>query len=68
MIEDHDVGSKDIRKVEAHGNVEVRKDGRVASRTMRCIRREETIVHTGNASIIENETSWRRKNNTFHGR
>jgi len=56
MIVYYDVGSKDIRKVEAYGNVEVRKDGRVAlSNNALYSRREETIVLTGNASIIENE-------------
>jgi lipopolysaccharide export system protein LptA len=56
MIVYYDVGSKDIRKVEAHGNVAVRKDGRVAlSNNALYSRREETIVLTGNASINEND-------------
>jgi len=56
MIVYYDVGSKDIRKVEAHGNVVVRKEGRVAlSNNALYSSREETIVLTGNASIIENE-------------
>ena len=56
MIVHYDTGSKDIRKVEAHGNVVVRKDGRVAlSDNALYSRKAETIVLTGNASIIENE-------------
>jgi len=56
MIVYYNVRSKDIRKVEAHGNVEVRKEGRVAlSNDALYSSREETIVLTGNASIIEND-------------
>ena len=56
MIVYYDVGSKNIRKVEAHGNVVVRKEGRVAlSNNALYSSREETIVLTGDASIIENE-------------
>jgi lipopolysaccharide export system protein LptA len=56
MIIYYDIGSKDIRKVEAHGNVIVRKEGRVAfSNDALYSNRQETIVLTGNASIIENE-------------
>jgi len=56
MIVYYNAGSKDISKVEAHGNVAVRKDGRVAhSNDALYSRREDTIVLTGNASIIENE-------------
>jgi lipopolysaccharide export system protein LptA len=56
MIVYYDVGSKDIRKVEAHGNVVVRREGRVAlSNNALYSSREETIVLTGNASISENE-------------
>jgi lipopolysaccharide export system protein LptA len=52
----YDTGSKDIRTVEAHGNVVVSKEGRVAfSNDALYSSREETIVLTGNASIIENE-------------
>jgi lipopolysaccharide export system protein LptA len=48
--------SKDIREVDAHGNVVVRKDGRVAhSNDAVYSRQGETIVLTGDASIIENE-------------
>ncbi len=56
MIVYYDAGSKDIRKVDAHGNVVVRKDGRVAhSNDAVYTRRDETIVLTGDASISENE-------------
>jgi lipopolysaccharide export system protein LptA len=56
MIVYYDAGSKEIRKVEAHGNVAVRKDGRVAhSNNALYSRKAETIVLTGDASIIENE-------------
>jgi lipopolysaccharide export system protein LptA len=56
MIIYYDIGSKDIRKVEAHGNVIVRKEGRVAfSNDALYSNRQETIVLTGNASILENE-------------
>jgi lipopolysaccharide export system protein LptA len=48
--------SKDIREVDAHGNVVVRKDGRVAhSNDAVYSRQGETIILTGDASIIENE-------------
>jgi lipopolysaccharide export system protein LptA len=56
MIVYYDAGSKDIRKIEAHGNVAVSKDGRVAhSNNAMYSRPAETIVLTGDASIIENE-------------
>ena len=56
MIVHYNAASKDIRKVEAHGNVVVRKEGRVArSNNALYSSREETIVLTGDASIIENE-------------
>lgn len=52
----YSAGSKDIRKVEAHGHVVVHKEGRVArSNKARYSRREGTIILTGNASILENE-------------
>jgi lipopolysaccharide export system protein LptA len=52
----YDAGSKDIQKVEAHGNVAVRKDGRVAhSNNALYSQAEETIVLTGDANIIEND-------------
>jgi lipopolysaccharide export system protein LptA len=52
----YDTGSKDIKTVEAHGNVVVRKDGRVAlSNDAMYSRSGGTIVLTGGASIVENE-------------
>jgi lipopolysaccharide export system protein LptA len=56
MTVHYDAGSKDVRAVEAHGNVVVRKDGRVAlSKDALYSRQGQTIVLTGDASIIENE-------------
>jgi lipopolysaccharide export system protein LptA len=52
----YDTGSKNISEVEAHGNVVVRKVGRVAfSNDALYSSDEETIVLTGKASIIEND-------------
>jgi lipopolysaccharide export system protein LptA len=56
MIVYYDAGSKNIREVEAHGKVMVQKEGRVAlSNNALYSSNEETIVLTGDASIIENE-------------
>jgi lipopolysaccharide export system protein LptA len=56
MIVFYSAGSKDIREVDAHGNVVVRKEGRVAHANNAVYSRGgETIVLTGDASIIENE-------------
>jgi lipopolysaccharide export system protein LptA len=56
MIVYYNAGSKDIREVEAHGTVVVRKDGRVALANNALYSRENgTIVLTGDASIVENE-------------
>lgn len=56
MIVHYDAGSKDIREVEAHGNVVVRKDGRVAHSNNALYSSEGgTIVLTGDANIVENE-------------
>ncbi len=56
MIVYYDSVSKDIREIEAHGNVVVHKEGRVAlSNDALYSKAEETIVLTGNASILENE-------------
>jgi lipopolysaccharide export system protein LptA len=56
MIVFYDVGSKDIREIEAHGNVVVRKENRVAhSHDASYYSREEKIVLTGDARIVENE-------------
>ncbi len=56
MIVLYDAGSKDIREVEARGNVVVRKEDRVglSDHAVYSIR-GETIVLTGDARIIENE-------------
>ncbi len=56
MVVFYDTGTKDIREIEASGNVVVHKDGRVAlSNTASYFSREEKIVLTGDARIIENE-------------
>jgi lipopolysaccharide export system protein LptA len=56
MIVYYDVRSKGIREIEALGNVVVRKDGRVAlSKRASYYSREEKIVLTGDARIVENE-------------
>lgn len=56
MIVFYDVPTKDIREIEALGNVVVRKEGRVAlSNRASYYSREEKIVLTGDARIIENE-------------
>lgn len=55
----YDVGTKDVREVEAQGNVEVRKEDRVGlSNRAVYDRRKDTIVLTGNARIIENENQF----------
>jgi lipopolysaccharide export system protein LptA len=56
MIVFYDVPTKGVREIEALGNVVVRKDGRVAlSNKASYFSREEKIVLTGDARIIENE-------------
>ncbi len=56
MVVFYDAGTKDIREIEAYGNVVVHKDGRVAlSNVASYFSREEKIVLTGDARIIENE-------------
>ena len=56
MIVFYDPGSKNIREIEARGNVTVRKEGRVALANMAIYTlREEKIVLTGNARIIEKD-------------
>jgi len=56
MVVFYDPQTKDIREIEAQGNVVVRKDGRVAlSNKASYFSREEKIVLTGDARIIENE-------------
>ncbi|MGE5172966.1 MAG: lipopolysaccharide transport periplasmic protein LptA [Betaproteobacteria bacterium] len=57
MVVFYDAGTKDIREIEARGNVVVRKEGRVAlSNKASYYSREEKIVLTGDARIIENES------------
>ncbi len=52
----YDEQTKGIREIEAEGNVVVRKEGRVAhSDRAQYYSREEKIVLTGDARIIENE-------------
>lgn len=56
MIVFYDVKTKGIKDIEASGNVVVRKEGRVAlSNKAFYDSREEKIVLTGDARIIENE-------------
>ncbi len=56
MVVFYDAGTKDIREIEAYGNVVVHKEGRVAlSNVASYFSREEKIVLTGDARIIENE-------------
>ena len=56
MIVFYDVPTKGMKEIEALGNVVVRKEGRVAlSNRALYDNREETIVLTGDARIIENE-------------
>ncbi len=56
MVVFYDVPTKDIREIEAFGNVVVRKEGRIAlSDRASYNSREEKIVLTGNARIIEGE-------------
>jgi lipopolysaccharide export system protein LptA len=56
MIVFYEAGTKSIREIDASGNVVVQKAGRVAlSSHASYYSREEKIVLTGNARIIENE-------------
>ena len=56
MIVLYDVSTKGIKEIDASGNVVVRKEGRVAlSNKASYYSREEKIVLTGDARIIENE-------------
>ncbi len=56
MLVFYDVKSKDIRQIDAHGNVVVRKEGKVAlSNDASYYSRDEKIILTGDARIIENE-------------
>jgi len=56
MVVFYDAQTKDIREIDAYGNVVVRKEGRVAySNKAAYYSREEKIILTGDARIIENE-------------
>ena len=56
MVVFYDVTTKGIKEIEATGNVVVRKEGRVAlSNKASYDSRDEKIVLTGDARIIENE-------------
>jgi len=56
MIVFYDVKTKTIKEIDAYGNVIVRKEGRTAfSNKASYYSREEKIVLTGDARIIENE-------------
>jgi lipopolysaccharide export system protein LptA len=56
MVVFYEPQSKGIREIDAYGNVVVRKEGRVAfSKKASYYSREEKIVLTGEARIIENE-------------
>jgi lipopolysaccharide export system protein LptA len=56
MVVFYDPGSKNIRKIEASGDVVVRKEGRVAQAKKAIYSlRQEKIVLTGDARIIEND-------------
>ena len=55
----YDTGTKDIKEVKAQGNVVVRKEDRVGLSDRAVYdRRGATIVLTGNARIIENESQF----------
>jgi lipopolysaccharide export system protein LptA len=56
MVVFYDTQSKDIREIDAYGNVVVHKEGRVAfSNKASYYSRDEKIVLTGDARIVENE-------------
>jgi lipopolysaccharide export system protein LptA len=56
MVVRYHAASKGIQEIDASGNVVVRKEGRVAlSRNASYFSKEEKIVLTGDARIIENE-------------
>ncbi len=56
MVVYYDAPTKSIREIDASGNVVVRKEGRVALSDKAVYdSREEKIVLTGNARIIEND-------------
>jgi lipopolysaccharide export system protein LptA len=52
----YDAGTREVREVQAHGNVVVRKEGRVAlANDALYFSADEKIVLTGDARIIEND-------------
>ena len=56
MIVLYDVGTKDVKQIEAHGNVVVQKEGRIAqANNASYFSNEEKIILTGDARIIEND-------------
>jgi len=56
MVVFYDPRSRDIKEIDAYGNVVVRKEGRVAySNKASYYSREEKIVLSGDARIIENK-------------
>lgn len=56
MIIFYDVKTKGIREIDAYGNVVVKKDGRTAfSNKAAYYTRDEKIVLTGDARVLENE-------------
>jgi lipopolysaccharide export system protein LptA len=55
MIVSYDEGLKDVREIEADGNVVVKREGKVAyARQARYFSREEKIVLLGDARVVEN--------------
>ena len=59
MVVFYDAHSKDIREIDAYGNVVVHKEGKVAfSNKASYYSREEKIVLTGDARIIEKENQY----------
>jgi len=56
MIVFYQASTKNVREVEAHGNVKVMKEGRVAlSNDASYYTGEDKVILTGNARIIEND-------------
>ncbi|HXY61613.1 MAG TPA: lipopolysaccharide transport periplasmic protein LptA [Nitrospirota bacterium] len=56
MVVFYDAKSKEVRQIDAHGNVIVHKDHRVAyANDASYYSRDEKIVLTGDARIVENE-------------
>lgn len=69
MVVLYDPGTKDISEIDASGHVVVRKDGRIAlSQKAFYYSREEKIVLSGEARIIENEKEIGGEKITFYMR